>query len=378
MRTIRILLTALVAVATLGFASCSSDNDAPRVKEGEKAFLSIKIANAETRAAGTVTDNADNAINNFVAFAFKNDGSIDGEMLEVSGTTSGKHTMHVSNATTKVAVVANVDADKFSAVTNKTTFDAVKEDLEKLAYRTGGVEEANVWASAIENVTFTKTSEGLYTSDVDVNLAFAVARINFTVDATNYINQDKGTAFKIQGVAALNAKKESKFFGSLLTEGVDNFYSGWNMTGYANEPAGKFTVVNFLKDDITAGTGVTTESFHYYVTENKVDAVDKFPTILALLLKGKDADGNDQEIYQTLHFASYDGGNLDAKAAQVTRGKSYDVKFTLTGNADPNGTPGDGTDEPGGTEDPTLPSSADLNITVKVATWDPVTINKDF
>lgn len=385
------------ALAALTLFSCSkngNDDVTPTPEqEGQKATLTVTVSNPGSKAGGTVMGvdlNKDNKINDFTVFAFRASGKLDA-MFTISGNNTGSGT--ATTAAAEVYVVANTGDLDLSSVTSKNELLAVVGDLFD-----GGIlgetsqfynsqANCNVWASGsspIDLDTYYRKGD-TYAVSVDVPLTFVSAKINVTV-ANNMTNRAASGAFRLTGVAVLNAGGTTKLFGDTgesLIPAIPyyHYYSGIeNMEGenFKYIPAlGKapyfcnYEYQSFLFDAISDnGSILDQDKFHYYVFENNADAAEEFPTIVTLIGTWKG-----QTRYFPIHLTSYDGfkvpsliSNYNYVNEGIKRGHSYNVTLTLKGDA--------GTEV--GTTDPTMPYEMDIDVSVSVNEWIPVVIEKEF
>ncbi len=341
---------AAALAATTLLASCNKEpGERP---EGEKAQLTIGVS-PKTRAAGTVTGDADNKVNEFKAFVFQ------GNKLQATLTsTSGAAVTddNVTTAATEIYVVANANDLLATGITDKPTLMAKLGNLDNAgACSQTSASGGDIWASGnipLSAANFTLNASDKYEATVSVPLSFVPARLNVTV-VNNMTNQNVTGALTVTDIMVYNAGGQTKFFGASLIPSTYVYYAGEDMTTFNNKPAA-YDVKGFLTNAYNATSGN-----HFYVFENDATAL---PTILSLK-----ATYGSQTRYFPIHFTTADAGYV------IERGKSYNVTLTLTGDADPNS----GTNP--GTPDPTNPIvKANLTVDITVATWDPVVINKEF
>lgn len=375
--TMRKILFAALAATTL-LASCSKENANTPVTEGQKATLTVSIADSETRAAVAALPDNTMVISNY--FVVVTDGaniiakkySSSNAALTLDGTDG------VTTAASKVYVVANVgDGNTFftaAELASEATFkNAVKTALDNGVIASG----EGVVTMVAADPTVLKAS---------VPLKFVKARITLSLT----LQDETGTAYSptasdelvLTHVAVLNAFGKSKLFGtSLYDAGNTPLYNGIAVAATTpfTPTAGEATLV----DNITAGE--YTKKYVYHVCENDDVATD--PTILTVVGKW-----NGEFRYYPVHFTLSDALKTFASADQkIQRGKSYNINMTLkgkwsTGGGGGTGGNGGGTgdgegDLPGGggTTDPKeelLPAS--IAVTVTVNNWEPVAINKEF
>jgi hypothetical protein len=384
---------ALALVASALMASCRK-GDAGSNELQETARLNIRISVPENTRGAASTAPTD-AVSNFTVFVTNQSDVIqwDGhsgtnQPLEVQVTTAAKHVYVVANAGDLRTVIGKSKAALDSYIANLN-------GSETGASGVAGKQTSSRWSTGDAVVSNFSQNGGVFEATANVPLTFIAARITLKITtsgemATSY-NADSGSdgSLKLTDVVVLNARGESKLFGTSLIptsysanrkyfEGLADDTSVNGGEGFFYYPAtADHTVVStegFLKDAITAtnATELASQTYYYYVFQNDATDADQFPTIITI--RGT-YDG--KPIYFPVHLASYEQftGTLDHNP--VLRGKSYNITVNLKGN--PLIAGGEGLGETGGTDDPTEPIvNANVEVTVVPATWTPVTLGKEF
>lgn len=372
----------MAAMAVCVLASCSKEHESVNTGSGEQAKLKITVTNPSlqpSRAAGAAST-TDNTVVNYNVFVVDQSGAIptgwSGYFVAATdGTTA---TLSVSTLAKKVYVVANA-GDLTSSLTSETAILAAQQSLAgqfTARWATGST-------SAISWTTVGTTTSGTATAALD----FIAARITLTV--VNTMN-GYGTAtlstpgvagtLNLNSVAVLNAGGESKLFPtspstslipSVFTTAAEQYLSGIvKPVTAANWPAaGAFTAPYAALTDSYSTTVPATVTYHYYVYENSALTAATFPTIVTL----SGLDGAGAPVYFPVHLAAYEQFSTGTfTTASVLRGHSYNITVTLNGDATDGG-------NGGGTTDPTTPSVlADVDVTISINDWTPVTLGKEF
>jgi len=362
MKKVNLFATLAAAVVlTLGATSCSNDNDdVTNNGKGEKAVLNITLDSPNlSRAAGTAPS-TDRTITEFTALVIDNGGNVAWE-THVTGTSLSNFT--VTTAATEIYVIAN-GGDQTGKYATKTALLAGKEDLGAMYSKRAATGSSSItWGSGT-------------TASETVTMYFIAARITVKVDnkMTGYDGVSPNTVI-INDIAVLNARGQSKFFGTSLVPTYDA--NKTYMMGMANTTpplasypgAGTFTVdATNLNDAYTLATSPATSDYYYYVYETDAITASNPATIVTLI--GTDVDGN--ATYWPVHLTtSEDWKDGTMPVNKIERGKSYDIKITLTGDA----TNGNG----GGTTDPFEPVvNGTLNATLSIENWTFVPLEKEF
>ena len=360
-------LSMFAAVALMtGITSCSKDGNEvyPGAGQGEKATLNITLDTpASVRSTGAAPT-TDNTITEFTAFVIDNGGNVAWE-THVVGTALTNFS--VTTAATEIYVIAN-GGDQTGNYATKTALLAATEDL--------GAMYTKRPASGSSTINW----NGGTTASVPVTLQFIAARITVKVD--NQMSGYDGTTANtviINDIAVLNARGQSKFFGSSLVPAAYAANKTY-MMGFANPTpplagypgAGDFTVdATNLADAYTLAVSPLTSDFYYYVYETDALSASNPATIVTLV--GTDVNGD--PAYWPVHLTTSEdwanGTGVNMTADKIERGKSYNIVITLTGDA----TSGNG----GGTTDPFKPVvSATISATLTLTDWDPVLLQKEF
>ncbi|MCD7940394.1 MAG: fimbrial protein [Bacteroides intestinalis] len=364
----------LAAVALMtGTTSCSNDDNVGEDGQsgaGERASLTITIDNPAMSRAGGTALTGDNAVKNFTVFVVDDKGDIPWKQyVDLSSGGANPATLTVSTNAKEVYVIANA-GNQTGTHTAKSTLVAVTEMLSSQVGTTGAR-----WATGNATIANSdwKTNAGNMEANISIDLQFIAARITVKVD--NQMSNYDGTAGTIlKNVAVLNANTESLLFGSgtplsLIPGNGMDLQAGLILNNIANWPTSATAAVAYLADsyDNAGSFPNNTQDFYYYVYENNATTAGKFPTIVTVV--GVDADGND--VYYPVHLAPYEQWGSGSTSASVQRGKSYDITITLKGDA----SKGNG----GGGTDPTIPvTTAELEVTIDIKDWQPVTLTKEF
>ena len=366
----RIFLGALAATL---FFSCSKESDDVN-NPGEKALVNISVTSPETKATGTV---ATDAVGNFTVFITNSSGEIEWSAYSSGGTDlTGANAVSVSNTAQHVYVVANA-GNLTSSITTMASLNAFLADLNGT-----GSQSAVRWAtgSTVTALSFAQNAGGDYEASTSVTLTFIAARITLKIVdnmSPTYNAAATDGSLVLERVAVLNARGESKLFGSSLiptayTAGK-KFYTGLNNPASPDNftyfPASvDYTFAqSLLSDAIPAGN--FTNTYYYYVFENNATTAAAFPTIITLV---GEFDG--EKVYFPVHLANYEqftgGGAAPAAGPFITRGYSYDITVTLTVDPSIGG---------GGPfiEDPTV-TGGKVNVSIDLAPWIPVVLGKQF
>lgn len=334
-----------VLAATTLFASCSKETNNNTVVE-EKAQLTIGIAS--TRATGTLEDNSDNTIGCFKAFVFAGD-RLQAIMTSANGAAVTENAK-VTTAATDVYVIANANTNTVLAgvtegTTSKSAFLALVGNL--LSGTAGSrtlaaLENGKVWASGSATLTPASFTGATNAAALTVSVAPVAARINVTVDDQRTSKTATG-AYAIEDVKVLNVVGDTRFIAGTYTPIF------W-YTGFTDGDNPTATVETYLSNAYNNTLG-----HRFYAFEN---ASTTYPTIVTLV-----ASNGTNTRYFPVHFTASDAG------FGVERGKSYQVVFTLTGNA---------VDDPGIT-DPEVPIvTASLQVSVTPTNWTMVAVPKTF
>lgn len=369
------------ALAALVLASCSKNNEDAAGGNTQKATLYIGVKAPEmSRAATTGNIPSDANIKDFKVFVVDGDNSLKSGYV-ISGETTGSAEIAVTNKAKRVYVIANAGN---IAMENEAAI------LNYLADLNGTGSQTNYrWATGQANLVtndFKDAGGGKLVASKNITLTFIAARITVKIemasDMKNYYNGNASDgSLVLKKIAVLNARGESKLFGESLipqnyTKGK-KWYTGINNNNFKYFPEnGQYTyTANLLSNNLF--TNITNGNYYYYVFENDTQNIDKYPTIVTLL--GTYAG---QDIYFPVHLAPYEswGPSSESHPDFITRGYSYDITITLTG--DPRFKEGgDYPGDTGGSKDPTDPhpnSSAKIKVNVSLNNWVPITLNKEF
>jgi hypothetical protein len=386
MRTLFRTFTVLAAVAyAVSFASCSKDNGGGGGQPEERAVLNVGVSAPETRAMGSTTAPTPpaDAVGNFTVFVTDQSDAIrwkghqaSAEPLEVTVTTAAKEVYVVANAGDLTSVITTMaDLNNYIADLN---------GAETGATLVAGKQTANRWSTGKGAVSAFTQNGTTFEASATVPLDFIAARITLKIGAiANYDAAASDGSLVLNSVAVLNARGESKLFGSSLIpasysankkfyEGLANDMTLNSGTGFANYPAtGNFTTpAAFLTDAIPAD--FSGQTFYYYVFENDADLATEFPTIVTI----KGTYGG-RPIYFPVHLASYEKFKTGSFGTSVTRGKSYEITVNITG--DPRIAGGAYPGQTKGVPDPTEPLvDAMVEVTIETPEWTPVGLEKEF
>jgi hypothetical protein len=383
----KIFLAVLTAVAIV---SCSTtDNEPLNEVPGGKAFLNVAISTpSTTRAKGTTeAPVAPDKISNFSVFVTDQTDEIKWTAYSATGgNLVATHALEVSTQAKNVYVVANA-GDLTSTITTMAQLTSAIIDLNASTTILGSQKDAR-WATGSTSapIHFEQAGANSFNADAEVILTFVAARITVKVVAAKKMLASYNPAavdgsLVLEKVVVLNARGQSKIFGSsLIPTYAPNkmFYEGMANDDFEYFPAtGNYTydassTATLLSDGITAGDFSTT--YTYYVFENNAVTAATFPTIITIV--GKYGVGDKRaSIYFPVHLAPYE--QIGNTVSGITRGKSYDITITLSG--DPKISGGDYPGGTGGTDDPTSPVIlANVDITMKLTDWVGVTLGKEF
>lgn len=373
--------------ATVMFAACNKDDgDTHKNTIDEPAKMSISI-----RSKGlsrTITDTEptttfDNLINNYTVFITDQNDEINTAWSAYSESSADITDHEVTTMAKHVYVVANGGdlTDDISSMANLMSYLA---DLNDANYPQAFVSgTSGPWATGVTNnpLSFTN-SDTEWEAEAEVSLTFIAARIVLKIshsgdDMNGYSTNATDQDLNLTGVSVLNARGESKLFPaasqtSLIPDSYTTdkkWYQGLANSGYAYYPATGFSPLTTLLSDndvsLNNSTGNFDNYYYYYVFENDADTAEEFPTIITITgtFKG-------EPVFFPVHLAHYEFSDLDGG---IKRGNSYNITVNLTGNPKADG------DGPGGTDDPTKPiKNAKVDITVTAATWNPVSLSKEF
>ncbi len=392
----------VAALAVIGFPGCTTDNNAHAGGEpvaGQEAVLNITLKNgvmqgsrAEVENPGDIAVDANTVVKNFSVFVFNDEGycwkgyfdvdgdtfSGDGSKIDISGT-DPIATLEVNTTATKVYVIANAG--------DQTAAYADEADLRMgLPINLSTLYAGEPWATGINPnpLVFTRVGE-LQVAQTTVTCKFVAARVTVKVDnrMTNW--GALPNHITIEKVALINVRGQSGLFPSegetsLMPDTYDGFWHyGMGIVNYsfAYYPAAGQSIIEavnlvdpYVYKASSAATPVTSDHYFYVFESPGADDPSDLPTIV--LLEGLNADGVTRN-YFPVHLASYEmfTDNPFTPTTGILRGKSYDLKITLTGDA----SVGSG----GGSDDPTLPIlDAVVNVTLEIAPWEQIPLDREF
>lgn len=359
-----------VAALTLGLTSCSNDNDDVTTGSGQEAKVNISVTSpAGSRAVATdpATVPTDK-VNNFSVFIVDGDKLYKGYSSD-GNSLSGTNAISATTTASSIYVIANA-GDLTSEITSVAGLTSYVADLNTQTGANGRWATGNVALAAND---FSQSGDK-YEATKSVTLTFIAARITVKV-VNNMTNYGQAGSVKVNDIAIINARGESLLFGTSLIPSTytagKKYYQGVANDNFSFYPAaGNFTMAEALlsntlsinKDDLLKDT------YYYYVFENDAITAAASPTIVTLI--GEDKDG--EVLYWPVHLAPYEQWKAGSTVNGITRGNSYDMTITLTGDAT-------GGDDGGGGEDPTNPVvKTSVNVSVSLTPWIPITLSKEF
>jgi hypothetical protein len=375
----------LAVLTVLAIVSCSTTDNEPlnEVPRG-KALLNVAISTpSTTRAKGTAV--ATDEISNFTVFVTDQTDEIKWKAYSAAGENfEGKHALEVSTQAKNVYIVANA-GDLRSTINTMAQLTSKVIDLNAESTLLGLQKDAR-WATGCTSapIEFSQIDgENSFEAGAKVVLTFVASRITLKINnkMKGYDATQTGTSLKLEKVLVLNARGQSLLYAPENSSSLIPTYTPGKMyyEGMENDDFDYFpdeddytynsSAATLLSDVITANDFATTYS--YYVFENNAVTAEAFPTIITIAgtFKG-------QPIYFPVHLAPYEELGVNTVSG-ITRGNSYDITITLSG--DPSD---DGSEYPGGTggtDDPTSPIvSADVKITMELTPWAGITLGKEF
>jgi hypothetical protein len=369
----------LTALAVMVLASCNRNEEVMSGDSGEKATLTISIQSPETYAALTTAPT--DVINNYTVFVTNQNDEI--AWSRYSSTNADMTGLPVSTQAKQVYVVANggnLTSIATMAALNTKTIDLNGTDA-------AGKQKDTRWATGVSApLTFTQSGTD-FKATTTVAVTFVAARIKVTIKtdgamAANYNSSASDGSLVLGRVAVLNARGESKLFGTSLIPATytnyKKYYEGMANNSFDYYPSGTDVTYDadtqaLLSDAVGGydnGQKKFTNTFYYYVFENNATAASAFPTIV--LIQGT---YDSKPIYFPVHLAAYE---TSVVTSGITRGNSYDIEITLKG--DPRKTVGgDYPGDTGGTDDPTVPViNAAVDVEVTLNNWVAKNISKTF
>lgn len=386
-----------MALAAITLSSCSQQDD-KTIDETPTGSSTITISfegNASTRVIADAVDASDQVINDASIFVFRPSGVHDIPRKFITGFASGDpQTIAATTAAKTVYVVANIGNEAahnvmFSTVVDEATLKSLIKDRKLNLYSVdNSAGETDIRA---EDVLM--TGSGIVsafsigsnpTATVDISMKFPLSKIKLIVK-DNRINNIAPEAVLAEGnisivdsrVILIHAGKDIKFFTA--DAGADqagqlNFYTGRYGVNAANgfmpyfsNDATSSKAIWATGNDGTAGSATNSVVTHHFYTSANNGLTN--PTILAIESNKTSWDETSssalsEKVYYPIQFTA-----LDAKYT-LEPGKSYTVTLTL--NGDISGGGGGGVIDP---EQPVIDGS--ITVTVTVAAWEAVTIDKE-
>ncbi len=353
----------LATLALLAFASCSNNDDETNIAiEGSDARLNVSVKSPVLGKAAGISVTSDQ-VNNFKVFVTDSSGEIAWVAYSNNGANlTGQNAVPVATNAQHVFVIANAGD---IAITTKTGLDAY---IANLGNAGAGSQTAMRWATGSTSTPLSFTQSGDdFTAIANISLTFISARITLKINnsMTGYDGTASDGSLVLKNVSVLNARSQSKLFGSNLLVSPKLYLSGLDGSSFSIWPdPSVVTLSSDFKDDIAADDFSST--YYYYVFENDASSSSQFPTIITLV-----GEFNGENVYYPIHLADYEqwssGSNSDGYNF-IERGKSYDISLNLT--VDPS--------NPGGTTDPSLPLiTANVEVIVTLTPWIPVVLEKE-
>lgn len=427
----------IAALAAMTMFSCSKEQggtDNP-VAAGQKAKLTVSVANEGTKAIGQNEGNTDRDVANFVAIAVDANGVIVGSGVGTSAlsasfetTTAAKKLLVISNLNSKL--VTGGESVIKSTITNMQALTAIL-DATDLANGTAATIDGtpnSVWSAGEETITWSgdlSTAGDAYEENVSVSIRPVAAKISLKVTVPAKYGATPGNFRFVDangdGIMALNAVSNTKFFGAKafssytdaaypwLVPAVKSYYSGMDIssaTDYVHNNAN--TVKAFLKDNFDGPANGTSETYYnYYIFENDADKATDHATIVTLrgtwgmsLIDANFDAGvteaqkaeitevlKERAVYFAVHLTSLDAGKDVANYGKgVQRGKCYKVAINLTDNVFTDDYKFPDLPITGPVVPPVTPptdpteeiTKANINVTVTVENWTGVDIGKQW
>lgn len=382
----------LLAIAAL--ASCQNDEVNPEAGKGQEAKVTLRVQGSKTlsRAAGLGADE-NSKVNNLSVFFYNAQGNlVSKEFVTLTAGTAQK-TLNTTTEAKKVVVIANTGDLMNTAFLNVSSIDVLKQVTAKLfngdlADAATSQQDNNLFMSGMANVTDFALDGADMKATATVTLKFIGSKIILKkIDWTNITGGEYGTTFKINRIYLMDAQTNTHFIPA-TDNGTDYialtdraFAGGRDWTDPWPTRTDDYKVYNELSQvmPIVTTEKSVTDIAHWYVFSN-ITTSTGHPTAVVVEANWKSVgaatDLNDATTgvvkkYFTVHF----DGN-DAESNHLESGKSYDLSITLKGNFKPTEEGGNGG---GGTENPDKPTvNSSVDVTITPATWNVVTINKDF
>ncbi len=375
------VIMAMAAIAIAGFTSCNKEDGTIPDQERD-AVLTITLVNPQsTRTAGA--PGTANTLKDVSIFVLDESDNVAWKLWVGNTDTLTDNTaaIPVTTAAKAVYAIANAGTDLTGTYANKSALESASRQVELVSQYT------NPWATGFENgsgwlfQTPDSDGNGWLEQKVNLTLTFIAARITVTVN-NNMNGYGNANTVSITDVAVLNARNESRLFGTTLIPSAPSGPNKKYIEGLANptNPATPFTYFPALTDytveaendnQLNSPYTFTNPSVsHFYVFESDADELSEYPTIVTLV--GKAADGT-TPVYFPVHFAAYEtwASNTSGYAGGIERGKSYNITINLNGDA----TVGNG----GGTNDPTVNvKNVELMVKIDIADWTAVDLGKNF
>lgn len=387
-----------VALAALTLFSCSEDDsnskDLNPIDPGKEAKIALSFVGAtNTKVISTAVDADDQVINDASVFVFRTNGAIDVDRQFLAGFASdAPQEITATTAAKTVYVVTNIGNAAahnamFAGVQSEAALQSLVKDRNVDLYSaTDATGETDIKATDVlmTGSGIVADFAGTTTSTVDIDLTFPISKIRLIVK-DNRINNMLATAVSDTGhvaivddnVLLIRAGKSIKFFSDDL--GADqavqaSFYSGWPTDGgtfmdyFSDDATSSAAIWHAGNDNVSTGSTNTIVTHHFYTAANNGNNAAT-PTVLTIESTRTTWDivnsvTETETIYYPIHFSSVDAGTT------LLPGKSYVVTLTLSGNVGGGG----GT----GVVDPlTLVVDGSITATITVASWDPVTIDKE-
>lgn len=361
-------------------SSCTK-NELPPDKQAGRSNLTLNIKGekqSSSRASGSPSDADQSTINDFIIFTFKADGTNDVDPKELTTMPSGnKVNMEISTDADEVYVIANTKSN--TAINTELLKVKSKSDLRNVVGRAfdGQTQTSsptqtfnNLWMSGKNDADFTPTENG------NVNVAVTLKYVAATIRITAVTVDPALTQLTLKSVALLNAGTATNLIpadGStslipttLTPDAQKPFY----MHGFANTFQNKPTISGLNDEYVYTLTGTPAqigngENEHYfYVFENDGVAFESQPTILTLKASVDLGGGTSEDAYYSVFFKMNSPTENGYDDEIIERGKRYDVAMNIKKE---------------GPTDPTIPArKTTVDVTITPATWQTVTINKDY
>lgn len=380
MKTTKIFTLTLAAAALL--SSCAKENNGGGDKDpAGRSKLTLNIKGGIDlpiggKASGNPSQENESTINNVIIYVFKANGDNDLAPREIANMPSdGKVSdLEISTDAKEVYVIANTGSNSavntaLKAVTNKSELQAVVgrgfEDgsAEALPTQTS----KNLWMSGKNDAPFTPIDGSNVKTTVTLKYIAAKVRITSVttdpsvtdVSLTSVIVLNGGGATKL-----IPADGAESLIPSFTPAAQTPFYiSGVVMNSFQNKPSvlGRNNEYSYvLTGDYKIETGKNQQYFYVFENDGEQALPEAHPTIITL----KAIDGASNSIYYSVFFKADADGSLGYDDYTIERGKSYDVAMTIKRK---------------GNTDPTIPAlKTTVEVTIKPATWDVITISKTY